>query len=682
MVIMVVGGITSLIGPHVGLSHPLDALPQRIIWSLLGILVLVMGVVNRSDPAAWIFEDVHVAHVAGTLAFGLLPALSILGVAQLNVSGNNRLAISSAVLDVVVLLVGVVGGWSRTNRWPLGLLLYASTLALLLATSLRGGHLYGWDIQQEFGVASHTLRAGLWVIPANHDPYASMLSLTVLPTILYSLLKLRLIGFFQLVVPAVLALLPVAVFSTVRCVPRWVSRERRIPRPGLALGVVVGLVVSSGAFPAELGAISRQAMAITMVAALLMVVFDRTMPVRRAQVVIGLLIVAISFTHYSTSYLIAGSLLIAWLVGLLWSRGLLGTPRSKIQEHRSDARSRKIANGALVALALAAAFGWNLGVTRNNALTSPFGALTNYGVGFAASTGSSTVPAPALEKILVSEFHKLDKWIVPVPGSSSVHLVTAHAPSSPGVVPSLAVWWNRLNLLAHEGLWVLAGIALLYGLFYLGRRQSDRFSSDLVGLAVAGLLVGAALRFSSTLATFYNPERGAIITAILLAVPIAMFLDELSDRIPRVSFVVGAIFVALLLLWANGLGTLFFGGHAPGSLVARGENVERFTVSTPELATAVWLRNNLNSKNVVQSDRYGQLVLLSEKGSYLIVPEIVPPEVDHVSYIYLSTANLINDRSRFAAEDGRYIGVYRSNISFFDRNFYIVYSTGVTRVYH
>ena len=148
------------------------------------------------------------------------------------------------------------------------------------------------------------------------------------------------------------------------------------------------------------------------------------------------------------------------------------------------------------------------------------------------------------------------------------------------------------------------------------------------------------------------------------------------------SFVVGAIFVALLLLWATGLGTLFFGGQAPGSLVARGENVERFTVSTPELATAVWLRNNLNSKNVVQSDRYGQLVLLSEKGSYLIVPEIVPPEVDHVSYIYLSTANLINDRSRFAAEDGRYIGVYRSNISFFDRNFYIVYSTGVTRVYH
>ena len=43
-------------------------------------------------------------------------------------------------------------------------------------TSLRGAHLFGWDVQEEFGVAAQTLHAGVWVIPANHDPYASMLS--------------------------------------------------------------------------------------------------------------------------------------------------------------------------------------------------------------------------------------------------------------------------------------------------------------------------------------------------------------------------------------------------------------------------------------------------------------------------------------------------------------------------
>jgi uncharacterized membrane protein len=161
-----------------------------------------------------------------------------------------------------------------------------------------------------------------------------------------------------------------------------------------------------------------------------------------------------------------------------------------------------------------------------------------------------------------------------------------------------------------------------------------------------------------------------------------MLLDDLAARIAKVSLVVGVILVGLLAVWATGLGTLFFGGQAPSSLVARGENNERFTVSTPELASAIWLRNNLNSHDIVQSDRYGQLVLLSEVGSYHLVPEIIPPEVDIQSYIYLSTVNLMDDRSRASADDGRYIGVYRSTISFFDQNFYIVYSTGVTRVYH
>ncbi|HVA99851.1 MAG TPA: hypothetical protein VNE42_01125 [Acidimicrobiales bacterium] len=683
MVIMVVGGIASLLGPHLGLAHPLDPFPQRIIWGILAIVVLASSAFTRRDPTTWIFEGVHTNHVALTLVFGLLPVLAILGVARLNHSGDNSLAVVSAALDVVVLLVGVVGGWRRGSRWPLSALLYAASLALLLSTSLRGGHLYGWDIQQEFGVASHTLRAGLWVIPANHDPYASMLSLTVLPVILHSLVKLRLTAFFQLVVPAILAFLPLATFSTVRYVPRWVHSDRRTPRPGLALGVVAGLVVSSQVFPIALVSISRQAMALTMLAALVMVAFDRTMPKRRAQTIIGLLIVAISFTHYSTSYLVAGILLIAWPVGLLWSNGWLGTPRSNIKNHRSGAFVRRIVNGALVLLALVAAFGWNLGVTRNNALTAPSGALVARGLRLTASSGTSNISAPVLEKILVSELHKTAKWIVPIPGSSSIHLVTAKVPSSPGIAPGLSTSWNWLNIFAHDGLWVLAGIALLYGLFKLGRRKSSAYSPEIVSLAVAALIIGAISRFSGTLAVAYSPERIAIVAAILLAVPITMFLGELAHRVSRLSLVVGVISIAVLAVWATGLGTLFFGGQAPGSLVARGENVERFTVSTPELATAIWLRKSLNSNDQVQSDEYGQLVLLSEVGSYGdSLHEIVPPEVDRGAYIYLSTGNLIDDRSRFAADASSYASVYRSNISFFNRNFYVVYSTGVTRVYH
>ena len=144
-----------------------------------------------------------------------------------------------------------------------------------------------------------------------------------------------------------LALLPLAVFSTIRGVPRWITSGRTTPRPGLALAVVVALIVSSVAFESELTGITRQAMALTIMAALVMVLFDRNISKRHAQIVIGLLIVAISFTHYTTSYFMAAILLCAWLVSLMWSRGLLGTPRGKIERHRRDMRSRNIINGTL-----------------------------------------------------------------------------------------------------------------------------------------------------------------------------------------------------------------------------------------------------------------------------------------------------------------------------------------------
>jgi uncharacterized membrane protein len=423
-------------------------------------------------------------------------------------------------------------------------------------------------------------------------------------------------------------------------------------------------------------------MALTMLAALSMVLFDRTMSHRRAQVIIGLLIVAISFTHYSTSYLLAGILLMAWFVGLFWSRGWLGTPRAKIQDHRLSVRSRKTLNGALVGLALVAAFGWNLGITRNDALNLPKNFLTANGLRLSTSSGSTIASAPQLEKILVKQLHKTESWIVPVPGSGSVNLVSAKAPSSPGVAPSFAGWWHRVSLVANDSVWVLMGISLLYGVFRLGRHRSVEYSSDLVGMAVSGLLIGAALRFSGTLAVFYNPERAAIIVSILLAAPATMFLDDLSSRIARVSLAAGVVYVGLLAAWTTGLGTLFFGGAAPGALTAQGENIERFTVTTPELATASWLRDNLNYDDVVQSDRYGQLVLSSEIGSYHLISEIVPQEVDHNSYIYLSSSNLLDDRSHFAVNFENTEAVYQSNIAFFDQKFYVVYSTGVTRVYH
>jgi uncharacterized membrane protein len=690
LVVMVVGGAASLLGPHFGIAQPLDTVTQSVIWVIIAMGVLAAGAATHRDPVTWIFEGVNTPSVVGVLTSSLLVLISILGVAELNHTGDIHLAVFGTVLDVGVLLVGIAGGWSRESRWPLSTLLYGASLALLLSTSLRGGHLYGSDIQKEFDVAWNTVRAGVWHIPANHDPYASMLSLTVLPAVLHSVTKLRLLAFFQLVVPAILALLPVAIFASVRSVPRWVTNGRTVPRPGLALAVVTGIVVSSVAFSSDLVSISRQAMATTMLAALVMVVFDRSMSKRSSQIIIGLLIVTISFTHYTTSYLLAAVLVCAWPISLIWERGWLVVPRAEIEQHRKSIRFRRILNGSLVILAVVAAFGWNLGITRNSALTAPSGAVATKGVGIGASTLSALLPPRELERLLVGEYKQTAKYIVPVRGSGGVHLVAATAPSTTGIAPSLDVPWNKVDFIATEGIWLILGIALLYGVFRLGRRRTYAYSSDLVGLGVTGLLLGGILRSSGTLASFYDPERAAIITAMLLAAPATMLLEDFvsrrksaktskETRFTRISII---IYVGILAVGATGIGALVVGGVAPGSLSANDGNVNDFTVSAPEFATAAWLRIEAKSPAIVQADPHGQLVLLSELGTYDLIDEIMPPEVDRGAFIYLSQVNLADKISQADVDGGSYATSYRSTIQFFEQHFYVVYSTGATRVYH
>jgi len=692
LVIMIVGAVASLLGPPFSIAQPLSTVSQSIVWSLIAVGILAMGAAVHRDPVRWIFEDVSVPRTAGVLTSGLLVLISILGVAELNHSGDARLAIFGTVLDAGVLLAGIAGGWRRDSKWSLTTLLYGASLALLLSTSLRGGHLFGWDIQQEFGVAQNTIQAGVWRVPANHDPYASMLSLTVLPAVLHSVAKLRLLAFFQLVVPAILALLPVAIFASVRSVPRWITSGRTAPRPGLALAVVIGIIVSSVAFSGDLVSITRQAMATTMLAALLMVMLDRSMSKRSSQVVIALLIIAISFTHYTTSYLLAAVLGCAWVVCVIWERGTFLISKAERDRHRTRVLSRRILNGTLVIVAFAAAFGWNIGITRNYALSAPSGAVATKGVGIGATTLSAALPPRQLERLLINEFSRTAKYIVPVPKAQKVILAPATAPSTKGLAPSLAWPWNKADLIVTEGLWIILGLALLYGIFRLGRRRSYAYSSDLVGLGMTGLLLGGLLRSSGTLSSFYNPERAAIITAMLLAAPATIFLDDVMSRrksatirevrLRRASFGALVIYVAILVVGATGLDTLVIGGQAPGSLSRTGINVDDFTVSTPELATATWLRQRVKSPSIVQADLHGQLVLLSEPGSYDLVNEIIPPEVDKEAYVYLSQVNLAGDLSQASADSGNYTTLYHSTIKFFARHFYVVYSTGATRVYH
>ena len=170
-------------------------------------------------------------------------------------------------------------------------------------------------------------------------------------------------------------------------------------------------------------------------------------------------------------------------------------------------------------------------------------------------------------------------------------IVDAAAPTVPGVVPAGKPWWARVQLGDHLLVLLLSVVGVGY-LIVRGRKQIG-CSPELVGLGVAGLVLGAAFRFSSTLGAFYGPERGALVIAFLVAVPVALLLDRLADSWPRMTAVVAVALAASTLVTASGLAVVAFGGDPVAALSAQGEAVERFTVSTPEVGTAIWLQENV-----------------------------------------------------------------------------------------
>lgn len=60
----------------------------------------------------------------------------------------------------------------------------------------------------------------------------------------------------------------------------------------------------------------------------------------------------------------------------------------------------------------------------------------------------------------------------------------------------------------------------------------------------------------------------------------------------------------------------------------------------------------------------------------------MPAGVDKDAYIYLSQFNLADKISQANVNGGEISTTYRTNLKFFNQHFYVVYSTGTTRVYH
>ncbi|MGV9626026.1 DUF2206 domain-containing protein [Streptomyces sp. NPDC003487] len=322
--------------PLVGNDHPLTRVNLTAATALFLVALGRFGPEHDARP-----EDRLLPLLRGlwgtpgfrTLAGALvvLLVLSVAGPIRLNNGLGGGVSVF-ATAGVAVLLVLLL---LRRGRYPSAVVemgLYAATLCLLLLNSLRGWYIAGHDIQVEYLFHKLTLVPEHWDVGAYPDPYMACLSITLLPVTIFKMTGIPDIYIFKVVLPVIFAITPVLLYRAVSNVA-----------PRLVALVAAVFFLAFPTFFTDMTFLGRQEIAFVLLGCAVLVLTDYTAPRRNRRITFTVLLVGVALAHYSTIYMVVGTLVVSYVFDKVWR---LRTRMSK-RGGRGGARRRKREAGML-----------------------------------------------------------------------------------------------------------------------------------------------------------------------------------------------------------------------------------------------------------------------------------------------------------------------------------------------
>lgn len=675
LVLIVLGLVYSLVLPHLGAARPLRTGPL-----LLGVDVICLGALvagwGRSDPLGYLtsLRVPRRREVLEVLGVAAVPLLACGGALQLN---NGR---SGALAVVVVLLVAALIARAFLCRedapaWSVGVALYGATAAILLMTSMRSNHPFGYDIQSEFQVFVTTLQAGVWHIPAHGNAYAAMLSITVLPSVLTLVSHMSGIYVFKVVYPLVFAMFPVLVF---------VMANRWMPRRAALLGAIV--VIVQGLYAADITGLARQEIGLLYFALFVVTGFDATLSRRTRQVGIVVTGVAMAITHYSTAYFTASLFVLGYAI--------YAVMRLVRREHRPGA----IFTLPVLALVLVSVTIWNVTITRSaqnvGNLASSIGAdglqLLSGAPGtsllqrFLSADVNPTVSASKFSAVAASYYAQHAPYLRPYPAALTAHypIVDATAAVPPAHVPKvISNGVNSLTTLGNELILLVTAIGVV-AFLWRQRRLDEPERAELAAFALGCLGLLGLLRLSGTVSALYNPPRGQVQGAPVLSVGLAFACAWLFQRprsIGTAALAATGLGLGVLLFSDSGLSGVAFGGGGPATLVNYGEAYQRYYFTDADVASAAWVVEHDRKGQVVYADIYGGLQIYEIRHLSGLLTTVTPQVIEPGAMVYATSTNVIDGTARSLVQND--FAVFGFPNTFLERVKDVVFTTGSTQVY-
>lgn len=695
LAVVVIALAVNAVLPLVGVSRPLTPLVLGLTWLALDAALLswrrdVPLLPNLSPVAAarraW-EARVDVAEAAAWLAV----VLGVLGAIRLNNGAGGQVALAGHLLvaAAVTALLLREGSPGRDGR-----VVFLVSLALLLATSLRGWGITGHDIQAEYLAFSLTNDAQHWSMDLLQNAYNACLSVTVLPTVLAQTTALSGVVVFKVVLQVLFALVPVLVLLTSR---------RFLPR-GLALTGVV-LLVAFPTFSTDMPYLVRQEVAFLFLGLMLLAGTDSRLGARSRRAWVAAFGVGVVLAHYSTTYL----LLLALLAGLVLWAGVRLVSRA-LRRPRAGRSPLVLLSPTVVVTIAAVSLLWTGPVTdtgdhAGDVARGTIAALLGQGesrpgssdVSFSVFGGEDASPRARMD-MFVAETMELradapgEVLLVKQPGRSEKRPRIVDAESAPltpagDVVAGLGVDTGLVADVLRFGCAALLQVFLLVGLWRVvvaARRRDSAVTAEHACLAVGLMGVLGLVVVVPSLSVEYGVLRAFLQTMLFLAPVAAVGMWWLLERLGRTStaWAVGTP-VAILLVLTAAAPSLLGGNPARLALHDSGLYHDRYVTADSDVVARERLAEAPDDSGAMPK------VITSRNEVLRVVGAGVPPHevVDRIFPTLLTTGSYVFVDARLARQQEAtifYSGdriTYRYPIENLDRRLDLVYSAGASRVY-
>ena len=682
--------------PFIGIDKPLSLMPLLISFDIF-LLIFWIIALKRNNKISLEVEPQRLDFINKTFLIipVIFPILSILGAITLNNHGPNYLPlIVLGGIAIYVFFVALLRKKLNKNIYPWSIVMIS--LSLLLASSLRSWYVSSVDPSLEYYIFQLIKEKQYWNVQLFSHAYNACLSVSILPTILSTFIKINNQYIFKLIITMIFSLTPLVVYLFLK----------KFTHEIIAF-LAVFFFISQPAFIIWASIPIRQEIALLFFALTLPVLFNENFNQTLKNSLFIIFGFSMVVSHYTTTYLAILLFVFSYLIYLVLRKTKDKKPfliiykklnlKEKIEKSTNKVNSL---NGIAIAILIIFTLLWNsiLPSSFNSLIDFSYQTIQNMNRIISevlSETGSVNTQwnifyhKPKNNTLLLQNYIKDTALEYQDKSHLSLYPRTTYENYQPIVkyakgalpettlVPKLFIFINLIRKLIK--IFIIVGVLwLLFAKYKKGTNSAEYIIMTLFGL----LLLGAITILPLT-PIFYDFERTYQQMLVILSLPTVLgglLIFKFLKKNYRLLFIL-MIFILYYAFHSGLIPYNIVGAEVPLQLNNFGGMYDELYVHKTEIKSSEWLFNNRTNNEFIYADAHASYKLWFSRKIDIdkIIRDVFPPVIDKKAYVYSSYTNTIEKRG-FVHIKGSMIG-YNFPSDFLNQNKNKIYNNGSTEIF-